>query len=1101
MFYRVFGAIGSGKKEVLLNLAKKAYQNGEKVFWIVPEQASAGYERLLTQELGPGVSTLVEVCNFSRLSNVVLRSYGKLAQRSVTEEEKKLLLFRTLSEKKDALRHFSFRRDPESVDAIYHELEEARLAGLDADALRDLIRQDFLQEDLKEKLVELYWVQESFDKAIQEKFSDPLEEEMRLAGILQEYNFFSGSTVLLDGFWDFTAPQEALIRRFLSQAKTVAISFVGTKKETVLFEKTLRCARRLLRFAREAGVEVEDITVEEEPDASPLGFLKAHMADGIGTFRGEVKALSLTSCPTPSDQASFVAETILKKVKEGARWKDFAILSRTNGDQERMILTLQEAGIPVFAEEKKSLETSPLATTLLLGTRIASLYAKEDVVREYLKCGLILSPQEDLFLLEKYIATWSLSGRALLDGKDFVMNPEGYFALDSVQTQELERVNAAKKHVFDPLRRLSFALSAGTNEEKVTSLVSFLVEIGAEKLLHDQISASQKKGRFEEAGELVRMWNCVLERLSGIGRTCGQKEDTAEGFFALLTLALSGDLPGSVPPGQDQVLLSQLSFARPEEAKYVFLTDLNAGVFPEIPAKGTLFSEEDREALSDCGYLFSFGDRAQNEELFYFYLATGFAKSEFFLSYLTGSDGQGGQGSLSVFGKRVKSLFPDLKEREYRKENAMPRTRHDAFSYLLSHAGKEDALSRKLVEYFSETKEDRARLLSALSGKVYGGDHAFLSEEKPYENRDISMTYSRLETYSRCRFSYFSRYLLEARAQGKARFGANITGSFVHRVLETVLALLREEKRQLKDLTASELAARNMRACAAAVSEIMGDQPISPEIRIRLRQVERSTLLILKNLQKEFSVSSFEPVFFEKELTDLGGAYQLPLPDGTRLCLYGTIDRVDRFTDADGKEYIRVVDYKTGSQTFRLEDVANGLDLQMLLYLFALWGRPLTPESRHGALPAGILYLSGMGSSVLCENTSDLKKAEEMPFFGLSREGLVVDDKTLLSAQDPDGNGEWIPVAWNHLTASGKRALVSLEKLGRLKQKVESDFVRLASRLKAGQVETNPLYSAAKKIDPCLYCDHLPICKRTPECRRAYRTSVTEEEIFGKEEM
>ncbi len=40
-----------------------------------------------------------------------------------------------------------------------------------------------------------------------------------------------------------------------------------------------------------------------------------------------------------------------------------------------------------------------------------------------------------------------------------------------------------------------------------------------------------------------------------------------------------------------------------------------------------------------------------------------------------------------------------------------------------------------------------------------------------------------------------------------------------------------------------------------------------------------------------------------------------------------------------GKLYLRVVDYKSGKKAFDLAAVKMGLDIQMLLYLFALQKR------------------------------------------------------------------------------------------------------------------------------------------------------------------
>ncbi len=57
----------------------------------------------------------------------------------------------------------------------------------------------------------------------------------------------------------------------------------------------------------------------------------------------------------------------------------------------------------------------------------------------------------------------------------------------------------------------------------------------------------------------------------------------------------------------------------------------------------------------------------------------------------------------------------------------------------------------------------------------------------------------------------------------------------------------------------------------------------------------------------------------------------------------------------NGRTYLRVVDYKTGAKQFDLSQVAEGLNLQMLIYLMAIWENG---GERYGPVtPAGVLYL------------------------------------------------------------------------------------------------------------------------------------------------
>ena len=84
-----------------------------------------------------------------------------------------------------------------------------------------------------------------------------------------------------------------------------------------------------------------------------------------------------------------------------------------------------------------------------------------------------------------------------------------------------------------------------------------------------------------------------------------------------------------------------------------------------------------------------------------------------------------------------------------------------------------------------------------------------------------------------------------------------------------------------------------------------------------------------KRLAEEFAQSGFEPIACELKIGGEGEKLEFPY-DGGKISVSGSIDRVDKFGG-----YIRVVDYKTGSKKFKLPDILFGLNLQMLLYLYA----------------------------------------------------------------------------------------------------------------------------------------------------------------------
>ncbi|MBE6713287.1 MAG: hypothetical protein E7580_07185 [Ruminococcaceae bacterium] len=1099
MLHRIFGVPGSGKREWMLSRLAQAFREGKRIFVLVPEQATADLEEKICALCGGTASMQIEVTNFSRLPNVVLREYGSLAGVCPTEAEKKLLLAECLHALGDQLSALNLRVDPRAVSDLYGELEGMRLAGLWSPALSRLAGLELSSPGLSEKLEQIALLTASYSDLLAQRFRDPSEEGERLAGILTEYPFFRDSVVFVDGFWDFTYPQEQILGRILVQAEDLYVSFAARKKETLLFAKTLSAAKALERAAKERGVKVQDTTLEKEEEDSGLGHLRTHFMRGGTPYGGSAEGIRIVSCKTCAEEADFVARECLRLVRSGARWSDIAILSRDGSGEELLALTLSEKGIPHFLEEKKPLARTPLAKTVLLACRFAAGFGEEDEVRSFIKDGVFAVSEKDRFCLEQYAATWGLTASAMLRDAPFTMNPSGYFKMSEADGCELERVNRAKEKIFAPVRTLSTALEAESVEEKIAAILAFLDAVGAERVHFTRMKACEEADDFETAAILSGAWNALLEALGAFASALGDGKSTKARFADQLALALSGNLPGTLPPGQDRVQVGRVDFARPADASYIFLMGVNAGVFPAPEQKGGLFPKRERSELSELGYRLPGGEESLSDEYFYFYLAASYAKKGLVLSYRS-EDGEVDGAALSVLGKRVKTLIPALSEELFSSENALPQTPEEAFSHWITHLDEESEEQAALTRYFMASDTFRGRALAAAEGRAAGVNRDLLRTQKPYAGQDLNMVYSRLEKYTLCPFSYFSRYLLEAKTRQKATLGANVAGSFVHSVLEKVLISLSTAGKDLPALSSAELKEENKKAVDQALAELLADGS-DAVLDFLVGRLEESCLLILENLQKEFSQSQFRPLLFEKSLGELDDTYRIPLSDGTELRLYGTVDRVDHYVGKNGEEFVRVVDYKTGGHSFSLTDVANGLSLQMLLYLFALWscgfthgGKQIRPQ------PAGVIYLNGLANPTACENRAEAQRALAEPFRALSREGLVVDDPELLSAQDPEGLGEFIPVAWGKSRPAGTANLVSLEQLGKLKKRVEKDFARLGERLKAGEIAAKPLTSRGRGIDPCAWCEYKPICKRSEADRRPYRSKVSREELFGEEE-
>lgn len=92
----------------------------------------------------------------------------------------------------------------------------------------------------------------------------------------------------------------------------------------------------------------------------------------------------------------------------------------------------------------------------------------------------------------------------------------------------------------------------------------------------------------------------------------------------------------------------------------------------------------------------------------------------------------------------------------------------------------------------------------------------------------------------------------------------------------------------------------------------------------------------MRALTEQVRAGRFEPGDFEMAFafTEELEAVNFALTEEEKMHLKGRIDRVDTY-EADGKLYVKVIDYKSGNTSFDLLALYHGLQLQLVVYLNA----------------------------------------------------------------------------------------------------------------------------------------------------------------------
>ena len=352
---------------------------------------------------------------------------------------------------------------------------------------------------------------------------------------------------------------------------------------------------------------------------------------------------------------------------------------------------------------------------------------------------------------------------------------------------------------------------------------------------------------------------------------------------------------------------------------------------------------------------------------------------------------------------------------------------------------------------------------------------------------NIGMSASRAETFYNCPFQYFCKYGLKVYPRKKVAVNNLIRGSAVHHVLEYIV---REHKTGIVTLTKDEQAKLvekylNHYLEENNITEISKD----PRFKHEFKDICRQVLSVLERMIKEFRVSDFVPEKFESDVV-----YELKVPDGTTLKLRGNIDRVDTY-EKDGNTYIRVVDYKTYVKEFRLDHVLAGLNMQMLIYLFA------EREADDSVTPAGILYYNA-GDASFSAKRRDISEEEKLAkrIEKKQSSGLFVNDPSVLNAMENDGQERFYKFFKGGVPLDN---IVSAEEMGKVKEMVDDNLITMALALHDGFISVTPVMEETDKTKPitgCQYCDYANVCGFEGESYlvRDISKKLTNAEVFER---
>ena len=1070
-------------------------RDGRRAFLIVPEQETVAAENEMSRELPDSAPLFFEVTNFTRFANTTFRALGGVSGEYCDRGRRALVMWRTLAELAPVLNLTGGRREISAslVDRALAAVTEIESLGVTAGELIMGAADDSIREDVRlaGKLSDLGQIAVMYKDLLTERYSDTASDvEAMLARLGERPDFLSDAQIFVEGFTSFTESQYRLIGELSARTDvTVHLTIPKSRPEAFEYEEVRAAESRLKIAARRRGADV-NVKFEdgrENTASEALSRISDILYMNSTDERVEIEGdeLRIVEAETPFDECEFIAADIRRRViEDGARYSDFAVIARS-ADSYRGILdsALARAEVPAFTSGGRDL--TELEAIKMISTAYAAVchgFRREDVVT-YAKCGFCGVSREACDEFEMYVNLWQITGRGFSELGVWSMNPLGYTTQRPDGTDErLLRINATRDAIIRPLVAFRDRLrEIKTVREHAEALYGFLTEIGLESGLRERVRLLESVGEQEAAEENGRLWRLIVTCLDTVVEVLGDTETDADSFPRQLEALFSTSSISRIPASRDAVTVGSADMLRLYGKKHVYMIGVLDGEFPATVSDSSFFSERDKERLAELGLAIRPELATKSaRELFIFLRSFTYARESVTLTY----------PALSSKFKRVRRASEIDRITEL--TNGTVKTAKTSEIATRGRLWSSDAALLALGELSGDERLavrdalvrcGRGDAVAVSEGDIRNTDLA-LGESivgKAYGRR-LALTQTMIDRYVGCPLDYFCRFTVKLAPEERAELDARGIGSFIHAILESFFATVRAEGLRAGELTAVERKAMTARAAESYLSSL-GETLGDVRTEMKLRRLCRAAMPVVDGLCREFAESEFTPRFFELRIKDGRGDNPAPVSfktdDGDEIFVYGTLDRADVY-ERDGKVYLRVVDYKTGSKDFSPEDLEEGRNLQMFLYLKALTETE-KPDFRASiglgdgerALPAGVIYVRTTVDDVKLEAPSEEAEREALDRSQV-RSGMVIDDDEIIEAMGV----RFTPVGTPDGKINPKAAALRYDAAGweRLMQTVENSVISVAKGIKSGRLPASPALTG--KRSSCEYCDYKPICRQ-----------------------
>lgn len=1089
----IFGNSGSGKTTYLYKtIVEQATANPFKNYLIiVPEQFTMQTQRMLV-DLSPNHAIMnIDVLSFKRLAYRVFDELGINHIEILEETGKNLVLRKIAQENADSL---SVMRPNISrigyISEVKSLLSELVQYNISPELLEEYAVSERLPEVLRAKLRDVLVLYKGFEEFMQERYITAEELLNVLGDVAHESQILRDSVLVFDEFTGFTPIQNKLLMKLFTIVSQIYVTITIDSSEDFfhsrgvheLFDMPKKSVSSLMKLAERTGVEVlEPIVLKPSKDkrfsnSDELYFMEQNIFRKKSSVSNQpCENIRIMSLKNPKEEVIWAARVINDLIQqEGYRYRDIAIVTGDVSTCANYVETVfSEYDIPYFIDTTKEILFHPFIEFIRATLDVISQDFSIEAVLRFLRCGFCQIEDNKLDVLENYLLATGIRGRNAWS-KRWLRMPR------DKKNYELSKLEELRGRIYDILSPVIevFTDKESTVADEIISLYKMIEGLDVEHQLWQFEEEYLKAGNQVKSKEYGQIYKIVMSLFEKYISILGDERLSVSEFIEILDAGFDAAEVATIPPGFDCVMIGDIERTRLNDIKILFFVGVNDGIIPKAVNNGGIISQYEREMLKDMDIDLAPGAREQSFiQKYYLYLNMTKPSDRLYLSFHR-LDNDGKSALKSYLVNTICRLFSKL-EIEYTDNISSElnvSTQQAAKDYLIN--GCQDDNWFALAKWFGADELLDARY------RYYEGNPISEVVAQAVYGQKIKGSVTRLEQFARCQYAHYLMYGLKLREREESGFENVDIGNIYHDALNRYSLKLKASEeydwRNIDDDARNELAEVAFAEAVEGYPNLLAYASSSEQHMLkRMEHVFKQTIWALT---MQIRKGRFTPEKFEFEFETAGD---------DNLSLYGRIDRIDTFHE-EGKNYIKVIDYKSGNTRFDLVKLYHGVSLQLAMYMNAAMG--------EGDIPGGMLYYHIDDPVIDIPDEINQQELDDAILLSLRPDGLINSEDEVIRAFDENLEKKSLvaPVTLKKDgTADAYSSVASTEDFDVIGEFTNNKISQLVEEILGGNIKVNPLM--ADGVDSCRFCSFQSVCcinSKLPGIEPRKNTKTNKDEII-----